>query len=111
MPRYGAHHRDATTAAVRISRRYVVKHRDMTLVIGAIQRAGRADQLLPQTMDEALARTLAMLAATVDPTTDEGAAILSTAARTPKALGVWIRRNRARVQQILDARKAEGPPP
>jgi hypothetical protein len=83
----------------------------MALTIAAIQRLGCADQLLPQTMDAELARTLAMLAATVDPTTEEGVAILSTAARTPKAFGVWVRRNRAKVQQILDAQRTNGPPP
>jgi hypothetical protein len=73
----------------------------MTLVITALARIGHAG----------LSRTIKQLAASVDPTTDEGAAIIATAALEAKTFGAWIRRNRHRVHQILDAQKEKGPPP
>lgn len=111
MTRYGARHSDATKAAVHKSHRFLGTQRRMTLIIAAVARIGRADQLVPRTTDDGLARTLKLLADSVDLTTDEGAAIVATLARKPKTLGAWVRRNRARVQQILDAQKDNGPPP
>lgn len=111
MHRYGSQHRGATRAGCQRSPRYMDTQRRMALVIGAVARIGRADQLLPQTSDTGLARTLEMLAATVDPATHEGAAIIVTVTKTPKAVAAWVRRNRERVQQILDAQRTNGPPP
>ncbi len=66
----------------------------LSLVIDAMVRVGRADLLLPRTSDAGLGRTLDALAAGSDPTTPQGAALIQTATRRPKALAMFVRRNR-----------------
>lgn len=109
--KYGARHRIATAAGCHRSSRYIATEKRMALVVAAVARIERTHLLLPRTFDVGLARTLDTLAATADPSTDQGAAILATINRTPKSLGAWVRRNRERVQQMLDAQRTNGPPP
>ena len=99
--KYDAHHARATKTAVHNSRRCIDQAQRMILLIGAFASIGRADQLLPRTSDSGIAKTLALLADSVDKSTPVGTAVVMTMARTPKAFAAWVRRNRARVQQIL----------
>lgn len=101
--KYGAHHRRATTVAVRSTEQYAVNRQRVALVIGALARIGRTDLLVPQTAALGLFRTLEALAAGSDATTAEGAALRATLTRTPGSLAAFIRRNRKWTREQIAA--------
>ena len=111
--RYGTQHQRATAAGCRASKRSQATRSRVSLVIEAITRMGRTDLLVPHARDMGLTKTLEALAVGTDPATPLGEALRETLAQTPKALAVWVRRNRDFVSERIGAAEKElgGLPP